>query len=108
MAHDIPEGAAVLPQIPEELGIDPLLLAVLHAVIFLAGSDEKIVHLAASHEAVEHMAAYLQRLQGEELTRVRADLAKLHAYAKAHDWPREEVEFFETFEADFGMKGGEA
>src|SRR5262249_1739625 len=38
----VPEGAAVFPPIPEELGVDPLLLAVLHATVFLAGSGETV------------------------------------------------------------------
>ena len=41
--EEVPEGAAVLPEIPPELNIHPLLLAVLHAVVFLAGSEEHIV-----------------------------------------------------------------
>ena len=28
--EEIPDGAAVFPQIPDELGVHPLLLAVLH------------------------------------------------------------------------------
>ena len=36
----VPDGAAVFPTIPAELGVNPLLLAVLHATIFLAGSDD--------------------------------------------------------------------
>ena len=35
-ADEVPEGAAVFPEIPAELGVHPLLLAVLHAVVFLA------------------------------------------------------------------------
>ena len=45
---EVPEGAAVFPTIPAELGVDPLLLAVLHATVFLAGSDEAVVHPAAA------------------------------------------------------------
>ena len=45
---EVPEGAAVFPLIPPELGVNPLLLAVLHATVFLAGSDEKIVNPAAA------------------------------------------------------------
>ena len=37
MADEVPEGAAVFPTIPAELGVHPLLLAVLHAVVFLEG-----------------------------------------------------------------------
>ena len=30
---EVPEGAAVFPDIPAELGVNPLLLAVVHAVV---------------------------------------------------------------------------
>ena len=39
-ADEVPEGAAVFPLIPAELGVHPLLLAVLHAYVFLDGSDD--------------------------------------------------------------------
>ena len=35
MDEDVPEGAAVFPLIPAELNIHPLLLAMLHCVVFL-------------------------------------------------------------------------
>ncbi len=101
--EEVPEGAAVLPEIPPELEVQPLLLAVLHAVIFLAGSEENIIHPAASEEALEHLATYLQRLHGPELERVRADLAILLEYAKQQRWPKHELEFFESFLSDFGV-----
>src|SRR5438067_11782892 len=41
----VPDGAAVFPLIPEELGVDPLLLAVLHAVVFFDGSEDGVGHL---------------------------------------------------------------
>ena len=40
---EVPDGAAVFPLIPPELGVNPLLLAVVHALVFLAGSDEDVV-----------------------------------------------------------------
>ena len=54
---EVPEGAAVFPLIPPELGIDPLLLAVLHATVFLAGSTTEVVHTAAADEAVATWAS---------------------------------------------------
>src|SRR5215467_8817912 len=62
--NQVPEGAAVLPLIPEELGVHPLLLAVLHAVVFFDGSDADVVNDAAANEALNYFATYLQRLQG--------------------------------------------
>ena len=47
---EVPEAAAVFPLIPEELGFHPLLLAVLHAVVFLDGSDEGVVNDSAANE----------------------------------------------------------
>ncbi len=101
--EEVPDGAAVLPEIPPELNIHPLLLAVLHAVVFLAGSEENIVHAAAGQEALDRLASYLQLLQGPELDRVRADLDVLREYARENNWRREESEFFDSFLSDFGV-----
>ena len=49
---EVPEGAAVFPEIPPELGVHPLLLAVLHAVVFLSGSDDVLVNPAAAEESL--------------------------------------------------------
>jgi hypothetical protein len=58
--QDAPEGAAVFPLIPAELGIHPLLLGLLHAYVFLEGSDEAVLNGAAATEAMEYLATYLQ------------------------------------------------
>jgi hypothetical protein len=102
--QEVPEGAAVLPDIPEEVDAHPLLLALLHTVVFLAGSDDELVNPAAAGEALEHVGAYLQRLSGRELERVRSDLAVLAEFAKQQGWGKEEVGLFQNFLADFGMK----
>lgn len=104
---EVPEGAAVLPEIPAELGVHPLLLAVLHAAVFLAGSEETVVNAAAGQEALERLADYLRRLEGPDLERVRGDLAALYEHARRDQWPKGEAQFFKTFLADFGV-GGEA
>ncbi len=107
--HEVPEGAALFPVIPPDLGVNPLLLAVLHAVVFLAGSEEAVVHPDAGGETIDYMAAYLQRLRGPELNKVRADLKTLTDYARQEQWPREKIEFLESFLADCGVgEGGKA
>jgi hypothetical protein len=99
----VPEGAAVFPLIPPELGVNPLLLAVLHALVFLDGSDDTVVDPAAADEALQYLATYLQRLSGSQLRQVREDLACLTAYAKQGKWPKQEVRFLKEFLSEFGI-----
>lgn len=100
----VPEGAAVFPLIPPELGVHPLFLAVLHSVVFLSGSDDDVVNPLAGDEAVQYVAEYLQRLQGDALQRTREDLACLIAYARQEKWPKQLVQFLKTFLADYGVE----
>ena len=103
MSDEVPEGAAVFPLIPAELGVHPLLLAVLHAVVFLDGSDDALVHPDAAAEALEYLAGYLQRRDGDDLRRVREDLASLAALARSEKWPRPMVSFLTDFLDSFGI-----
>jgi len=100
---EVPEGAAVFPPIPPELGINPLLLAAVHATIFLAGSDDEIVHPDAADEAVQAIAGYFQRLDGKALARVREDMATLAGFARREKWPRQMVHALQSFLADLGI-----
>lgn len=103
----VPDGAAVFPTIPPELGVNPLLLSVLHATIFLAGSDEEVVHPDAAAEAVELMADYLRRLEGAALRQVREDMACLIAYARQQKWPKQLVLALKNFLSDMGLPSDE-
>ena len=103
--RDVPPGAAVFPLIPAELGIDPLLLAILHAVVFVEGSEEDVVHPDAAEEALEHFAGYLQRLSGPKLVRVREDLDCLAAYARQQEWPKAQARFVREFLTTYGIDG---
>jgi hypothetical protein len=100
---EVPEGAAVFPLIPEELGIHPLLLAVIHAVVFFDGSDVEVLNDAAANEALNYFATYLQRLQGADLRRIHEDMECLIAFGKQEGWPKEEMQFLEEFLAEFGV-----
>ena len=102
---EVPAGAAVFPLIPEELGIHPLLLAALHALVFLEGSDADVMNVPAAEEAVQYVVTYLQRLSGAELQRVREDIECLLAYARQEKWPAEETEFLRGFLTDYGVGG---
>jgi hypothetical protein len=104
-APEVPAGAAVFPLIPAELGVHPLLLAALHAVVFLDGSAADVVNDAAAGEALNYLATYLQRLQGAELQRVREDMAVLLEHARENDWPAEELTFLNDFLDEFAVGG---
>lgn len=106
MADDseVPEGAAVFPLIPAELGIHPLLLAVLHAVVFLEGSGADVVNSAAAQEQLEVVASMLQRLGDDNLRRVREDMATLVGYAKHEKWDKGSIQFLKNFLDDYGVK----
>jgi hypothetical protein len=100
----VPEGAAVLPGIPEELGVQPLFLAVLHAVVFFAGSAENIVQPDAAQEALEYMAGYLQRSKGAELARLREDVTALLAFAREQEWDKAQTRFLKELLASLGIE----
>jgi hypothetical protein len=102
--NEVPEGAAVFPNIPPELQINPLLLATVHSMVFLAGSDESIVQPDAGDEAVQQIAEYLQRLEGADLRRVQEDMACLTAYARQQRWPRGLIQSLRSFLADLGVE----
>jgi hypothetical protein len=101
--NQVPEGAAVLPLIPAELNIHALLLAALHAVVFLDGSAHDVVNDAAADEALNYIATYLQRLEGAELRRIREDMETLVNFARQEKWPTEELRFLQEFLAEFGV-----
>jgi hypothetical protein len=100
---ETPEGAAVFPLIPAELGAHPLLLAVLHAYVFLEGSDPGVLNPAVGEEAMNYLVTYLQRLSGDELRRVREDVHTLVGFAKADKWPKQQVRFLQDFLKDNGI-----
>jgi hypothetical protein len=100
---EVPEGAAVFPLIPPELAVNPLLLAVLHATVFLAGSDDEVVDPAAAEEALQYLAGYLQRLEGPLLRQVREDMVCLTAFARQEKWPKQLVRVVKSFLKDYGI-----
>lgn len=102
---EVLDGAAALPLIPEELGVNPLLLATLHAIVFLDSSAEEVVYPAAAEEALEYLATYLQRLEGQQLDRVKEDLACVVEHGRAEGWPKSCCDFLKDFLKDFGIGG---
>jgi hypothetical protein len=101
--NETPDGAAVFPLIPPELGVHPLLLAVVHAYVLLEGSDAAVIHPAVAEEALNYLVTYLQRLTGPDLRRVQEDLATLVAFAQSERWPKQQVRFLQDFLKDNGI-----
>jgi hypothetical protein len=101
--EETPDGAAVFPLIPEELGIHPLLLAALHAYVFLEGSEAAVLNPSVAEEAMNYLITYLQRLAGNELRRVREDMATLAGFAKSEKWPKQQVRFLQDFLKENGI-----
>jgi len=94
---EAPEGAAVFPMIPAELGVHPVTLAMLHAYVFLEGSDPEVLNGNVAEEAMEYLVTYLQRLAGADLKRFQEDFNTLAAYAKSEKWPKQHVRFLQDF-----------
>jgi hypothetical protein len=103
-ASETPDGAAVFPLIPVELGVNPLLLAVLHSYVFLEGTEEAVLNGAIAEEAMEYLVGYLQRLSGPDLKRVKEDFATLASFAKSEKWPKQQVRFLQEFLKDNGIE----
>jgi hypothetical protein len=101
--YEVPEGAAVLPLIPVELGINPLLLATLHAIVFMAGSAENVVNAAAGNEALDTIAAYLGRLNSTETRRIAEDVQCLLSYARQQNWSKEMVQSLTVLSGELGI-----
>jgi hypothetical protein len=96
-------GAAVFPLIPGDLQVNPLLLALLHAMVFIDGSTDDIIDPDAADEATNYLVTYLQRLKGPALERVQEDMDCLIAYAKQQGWPKQQLTFLKAFLADYGI-----
>ena len=101
--EEAPDGAAVFPLIPAELGVHPLLLAALHAYVFLEGSEAAVLNAAVADEAMNYLVGYLQRLDGADLRRVREDLETLAGFARSEKWPKQQVRFLHEFLKDNGI-----
>jgi hypothetical protein len=101
--QETPDGAAVFPLIPAELGIHPLLLAAVHAYVFLEGSEAGVLNPAVAEEAMHYLVTYLQRLGGDELRRVREDMHALAGFARSEKWPKQQVRFLQDFLKENGI-----
>lgn len=102
--EEVPEGAAVVPLIPENAGVSPLFLAVFHALVFLEGSSEEILDTAAADEAAQYLTTYLLRLSAEELRQLKVDLKRLLNHAQKQHWTPDQQNLIKDFLKNYGIK----
>jgi hypothetical protein len=94
---------ALLPAVPEELGVDPLLLALLRCASFLDLSGDEVVNADVAGEVLEHVGMYIQRLPDERLDEIHAQLEALEAHAQKEAWSSDVVEFIQDFLYNCGL-----
>ena len=83
--------------------LPPLLLAALHAYVFLEGSEAAVLNPTVAEEAMHYLVTYMQRLTGAELRRVREDMATLVGFARSKKWPKQHVRFLQEFLEENGI-----
>jgi len=104
---DPPDGgeraSALLPVVPEELGVDPLLLALMRSACFLDLSADEAVNAELAGEVLEHVGMYIQRLSDERLDAIQDQLQTLEAYGIEQGWGADQVEFVRDFLYNCGL-----
>ena len=86
-----------LPVVPEQVGADPLLLALIHCAAFLDFAEEDIVDPYVATDVLDHVALYVRRLPPDRLQHLGEQLAQVEAHASQAGWPAELVEFVSEF-----------
>jgi hypothetical protein len=93
----------VMPEIPESLGSDPLLLSLLYMSLFIEVSGENTINLDSAVEALENMSCYLKRLPQERLAAIQQQLDIIASYGEKNLWAPESTEFVRRFLTDAGV-----
>jgi hypothetical protein len=99
---------SMLPVIPPELGIEPLLLALLQLAGFLDLSDDQLVDAGAATDALEHLGLYVQRLDEKRLAELQAQLDRLLDHAQKSNFLPEQIEFIKDFLFNCGVLDDES
>lgn len=102
-----PEGMAALPEIPSDLGIDPMLIAVLEPVVFLVGSEDYLVHPDAADAVFDRILSALNRLDAKRRASVLEDLKTLGGYFTGPEWPADMAKFIDCFAESIDSGGAE-
>jgi hypothetical protein len=103
----VEKDSYVMPDLPAELKVDPVVAALLHVSAFLELSQEATVDPGAAVEAMEHVGYYLEQLPAGQVEAVRAQVCRVAAYARKQKWGDEAVEFFAEYLDNFGVGGAD-
>ncbi|MEZ4373265.1 MAG: hypothetical protein AB7K71_17035 [Polyangiaceae bacterium] len=93
-----------LPEIPEELGLDPVLCALLQVAYFLDMAEDEVVSAEFATPNLERVGLYIQRLDDEHLDELEAQLAELVEHAISARWSAEQREWLSSFLEHCGIE----
>lgn len=86
-----------LPEIPESLDLDPILLGMLHLAYFLDLAEEDVLDPELAVSQLERVGQYVRRLDEASLEEVEAQLGELYEYAKESGWTEDQRQWLEDF-----------
>ncbi len=92
----VPKGAFVMPVLPKNLRIDPILAGLLHTMAFLELSDDDTVDPDWAVEAMEHVAYYFQQMDDEQAEQIQEQLDRIVVYAKKKRMPGEFIDLVQN------------
>lgn len=95
--------SAELPLVPEDAGIDPVLLALLHAAMFLDLSEQPALDASAARPVLERIGLYVQRLSDDDVEQLAESLSRLADRGERDGWPPSAVEFVRSFVENCGF-----
>jgi hypothetical protein len=101
----VPVDAYHMPELPEELRVDPVLAALLHMACFMELSDEQTVDFDESMSTLQAMGYYLQRLPPARVKEINAQLKRVAAYGKKQKWKKEALGFIPNLLSNAGVEG---
>jgi hypothetical protein len=97
----VEKTAFVMPLLPAEVDVDPVVAALLHCTAFLELSGDEDVDPDRAVEAMEHVAAYLQRLPEDRTAALAGQFARVRAFAEKQGAPEEFLDFVDGFLENF-------
>lgn len=103
MSMPPPSGFLPVPLIPSDLGVDPLLAAVIDCAAFLDLADDGAVDAEQASVTLEHVAYYVRQLPSDRVELLGRQLDAIVMHGNRHGWPETLVQFARSFLANCGV-----